>query len=112
VVVVAVPCGRRSPRWGHHYRASCLSTRSRGENHVQVWTSDDDASGVAPSLEAPLFETHSRLVAALVVFLVVLPVCRGGGVLGPCWQQGGAEGPWVLEVLCWHTRCGGVLGDG
>ena len=36
-------------------------------------------------------------------WLVVLPTRYGrGGALGPCWQ-GGAEDPWVLEVLSWRT---------
>ena len=44
-------------------------------------------------------------------WLVVLPAHSGrGGALGPCWQ-GGAEEPWVLEVLSWRTWCSGDPGD-
>jgi hypothetical protein len=34
-----------------------------------------------------------------------------GGALGSRWQEG-AEDTWVLEVLGWHSWCGGVLRDG
>jgi hypothetical protein len=42
---------------------------------------------------------------------VVLPARSGRrGVLGPCWQ-GGAEDPWVLEVLSWRTWRSGDPSD-
>ena len=45
-------------------------------------------------------------------WLVVLPARSGRrGALGPCWH-GGAEDPWVVEVLSQCTWCSGVPSDG
>ena len=53
--VLFLPLG--APLWG----TVSSGMRSRGENPVHCWTSDGGATGVAPSLEAPLMETRLGL---------------------------------------------------
>jgi len=59
VVVVAAPMGRRSSRWGQHYRAPRPDAWSLGGNtQSSLLDGDGGAIGVASSLGASLTETR------------------------------------------------------
>jgi len=59
VVVVAAPMGRRSSRWGQHYRAPRPEAWSLGvKTQSSFLDGDGGAIGVASSLGASLTETR------------------------------------------------------
>lgn len=107
VVVVAAPLGRRSSRWGQHYRAPRPEVWSLGvKTRSSLLDGDGGAIGVASSLGASL----RRLVSASVSI--------GGGLDGPYAVEDemrkvnvlaarcrGAMGAGELELACMVLRC-------
>jgi hypothetical protein len=74
---------RRSTCWWHHCGAPHPEVRGyRGENHVQLWTSDDNVIGVVPSLGALFSSQPTRLVGGALV--VLLMHSSGGGAQDLC----------------------------
>jgi hypothetical protein len=89
-----------------------LQPGSQGENHVHSWTSGGGAIGVTSFLEASCSQTRHSLRQCCWWLLGGVSCAQRPEVVPCSCRRGGAEEPWVLDVLSRRASCSGDLGFG